>query len=57
MDIEILPRLTPKKRAARKQLLSVQNLQEDMQFDRVVLVWDGDSLCATACKQDNLLNA
>ena len=55
MDIEILPRLTPKKRAARNRLLSLQNLQEDMQFDRVVLVWDGDNLCATACKQDNLL--
>ncbi len=55
MDIELLPRLTPRKRAARNKLLSLQSLQEDMQFDRVVLVWDGDELCATACKQDNLL--
>ena len=55
MDIEILPKLTERKRNLWEQLLRNSGLTPDTLVDSTLLVWDNDTLIATGSRFGNIL--
>ena len=55
MDMEILPRLTGRKRNIWEQLLRDSGLTPDSQADSTLLIWDNGALIATGSRYGNIL--
>ena len=55
MDMEILPRLTGRKRNIWEQLLRDSGLTPDSQADSTLLIWDNGALIATGSRYSNIL--
>ena len=55
MDMEILPRLTGRKRIIWEQLLRASGLRPDNQLDSTLLIWDNGTLIATGSRYGNIL--
>lgn len=55
MDIELLPKLSGRKRELWEQLLRRSGLEPDTQVDCTLLIWDGDAVIATGSRLGNVL--